>query len=137
MNHYGRTELAKILGLLALATVLLTLPGWAAGTPGDSTVYVPDYYNGLSIALYEGPATEYVTGDEVAALLERCLEYVRDGHRQALGSFTTLAIAQDFSPLGMAKEKARNAQAEVDRIEKETKLRRDIEAVLGKLRKGE
>ena len=148
-NHYGRTELAKILALLAL--LALCTSGAEAGTTvnavdlGGDIIYVPNYYNGLSIALYEGSATEYVTTDEVAALLERCLEYVRDGDKNYLenamdGIRTTLLDDVYVLPHRTLKDDAQSAvneaKAEKDALDRETKLRRDIEALLGKL-KGE
>ena len=143
MNHWGRKELAKILGLLAL--LALCTSGAEAGNVVDkdgNIVWATLEESGEISTLYEGPPTEYVNGDEVAALLERCLEYVRDGDKNYLsGSGVMDSYLFYAEPHRTLKDDAQSAvneaKAKKDALDRETKLRRDIEAVLQKLRKGE
>ena len=142
MNHWGRTELAKILGLLAL--LALCTSGAEAAYDFSEAARITNEGTGVTSGpyYYIAPSTEYVTSDEVAALLERCLEYVRDGDKNYLsGSGVMDSYLFYAEPHRTLKDDAQSAvneaKAEKDALDRETKLRRDIEAVLQKLRKGE
>jgi len=143
-NHYGRTELAKILALLALSVLLLTLPGWAYDF--SEAARITNMETGVTSGAYyyiAPPTQDEVRGDEVAALLERCLEYVDDNDSGFNGyGFFTEEIEYEVAGANVSeslkmKEVAKKVKEKLDALDRETKLRRDIEAVLGKLRKGE
>ena len=153
-RHYGRTTLLQLYGGLFLLLALLMLcTSGAEAYDFSEAARITNMETGVTSGAYYyiAPSTQDdVRSDEVAALLERCLEYVRDGdalrspYSQDLLDNITLTNVKYDSDKSLAEDRIRAAEREVkrlkaekDAIEKETKLRRDIEALLGKLRKGE
>lgn len=69
-------------------------------------------------------------------LLEQCLEFIEDGNKDLLSSVTTTTLEyHPITSLGSANSAVERAKREVEKIERETKLHKDIKAVLKALRK--
>lgn len=109
------------------------------GADSDGVIYPSGFVlSGLDLPIAIDGNTETFTLRELRALLERCREFVRDNSsRDVFGPITTTT---DYIPsrdnpnrLDLAREEAEAAKARVDRLERETQLRRDIEAAIERL----
>jgi hypothetical protein len=85
----------------------------------------------------DGSITIYDERAEILSILERCLEFVRDGKEDLNRVEVTYSVYYPTTLLSIAKGEAKEAKEKVERLERETALRRDIEEMLQKLHTSE
>ena len=114
--------------MIRICTILLICGLFVGQAGADSDVDIAAHG---TTTIIEEP-----TQSEIRAILERCREFVRDGKKDLLSTEEEYAIYYPTTLLSIAKGEAKEAQDKVDRIERETALRRDIEAMLKRLTNG-
>lgn len=115
---------------LLLFLLFLLMAGCAWGD--DARLYTN--CNGLWIPIEDCPspptAAPALTHAEIADILKRCREFVRDGDEDLNGVSFSYAVYTPLTYRGLAADQVKEAQEDLDRITRETQLRKDIERVL-------
>jgi len=127
------------LTILIIAIFAVITTAWAGDYQNRTTL---EYY--LSPGEYEeimqqihdnAPSTEgELSTNDIADILQRCLEFVDDNTEDSIGSYTALAIYQPMDRESLQRRSIQEAQERLKKLERETALRREIERALRVLR---
>lgn len=130
---------------LIISFALLATAAWAGDYPGNTTLpyyFSPGEYEEIMRQLPEhAPSTEgELSTKDIADILQRCLEFLRDGDANYLENIptcTTLLYVPPYRTLkNDAEDEVSKAEIAKGRLERETALRREIEKAI-RILKGE
>lgn len=101
---------------------------------GDYAIKFPDPVDPLKTPIiiewdYNHQSDEFTLA-EIRAILERCREFVRDNEEPIDDLTVSTSIYTIWTRTGLASEKVSEAKQEVERLKRETELRRDIDEFL-------
>ena len=134
----------KRLGPLIIS-LFVAVTAWAGDYPGNTTLphyFSPGEYEEIMRQIHESaPSTEgELSTKDIADILQRCLEFLRDGDANYLENIPTCTTLLCVPPYRTLKNDAEDevAQAEIakGKLERETALRREIENAI-QILKGE